>query len=107
VIAQTERWIAEREGCRFIAVTGMHGVTIAQEDLEFKRILNEADLVVADGMPLVWLGRRAGFPLRERVCGPDFMRAFLEQTGEKYRHFLYGGAPGGGRAPGRCAYETA
>lgn len=96
VIARMEEWIARREGCRFVAVTGMHGVTEAQHDGKFKEILNAAELVVADGYPLVWLGRRKGFPsLRRRVYGPELMEAFCEQTARKgYRHFFYGGAPG-------------
>ena len=32
VVARMEEWIARREGCRFICVTGMHGVTEAQHD---------------------------------------------------------------------------
>ena len=96
VVVRMEEWIARREGCHYIAVTGMHGVTEAQHDGEFKDILNAAGLVVPDGYPLVWLGRRNGFPqLKRRVYGPELMAAFCEQTAAKgYRHFLYGGAPG-------------
>lgn len=95
VITQMEEWIARREWCRYIAVTGMHGVTEAQHDAEFKTILNSAGLVVADGMPLVWIGRRHGFDMRRRVYGPELMATFCEQTSTKgYRHFFYGGAPG-------------
>jgi N-acetylglucosaminyldiphosphoundecaprenol N-acetyl-beta-D-mannosaminyltransferase len=92
VIAQMEAWIGERRGCHSIAVTGMHGVTEAQHDASFKNILNEANLVVPDGMPLIWLARMRGFPLRRRVYGPELMIAFCEQTnGKGYRNFLYGG----------------
>jgi N-acetylglucosaminyldiphosphoundecaprenol N-acetyl-beta-D-mannosaminyltransferase len=97
VIARMEEWIARREGCRFVAVTGMHGVTEAQHDAEFKTILNAAGLVVADGMPLVWIGRRHGFEMRRRVYGPELMETFCKETAEKgYRHYFYGGAPGVG-----------
>ena len=97
VIARMEEWIARREGCRFVAVTGMHGVTEAQHDAEFKTILNAAGLVVADGMPLVWIGRRYGFEMRRRVYGPELMETFCKETAEKgYRHYFYGGAPGVG-----------
>jgi N-acetylglucosaminyldiphosphoundecaprenol N-acetyl-beta-D-mannosaminyltransferase len=50
--------------------------------------------VVADGMPLVWLGRSQGFPMKRRVYGPELMETFCSQTGSRYRHFFYGGAPG-------------
>lgn len=94
VVAQMERWIFDREMCHFIAVTGMHGITEAQHDPFFKKVLNSADLVVPDGMPLVWLGRWHGHALRRRVYGPELMQMFCRATGPKYRHFFYGGTPG-------------
>jgi N-acetylglucosaminyldiphosphoundecaprenol N-acetyl-beta-D-mannosaminyltransferase len=73
----------------------MHGIVEAQRDPAFKEALNSTDLVVPDGMPLVWLGRRGGCHLRRRVYGPDLMLAFCEQTAARgYRHFFYGGEPG-------------
>lgn len=95
VISRMEKWIEARNGTRFIAVTGMHGVTEAQRDASFRSVLHAADLVVPDGMPLVWLARRQGHPLRRRVYGPELMATFCEQTASRgYRHFFYGGAPG-------------
>jgi N-acetylglucosaminyldiphosphoundecaprenol N-acetyl-beta-D-mannosaminyltransferase len=94
VVAQMEHWISRRDTCHFIAVTGMHGVTEAQHDPFFKKILNSADLVVPDGMPLVWLARRHGHALKRRVYGPELMETFCRVTGSKYRHFFYGGMPG-------------
>jgi N-acetylglucosaminyldiphosphoundecaprenol N-acetyl-beta-D-mannosaminyltransferase len=95
VIARMQRWIKERQGSRFIAVTGMHGVMEAQHDPHLKCVLKSADMVVPDGMPLVWLGRLRGFGLRRRVYGPELMLEFCRTTATKgYRHFLYGGVPG-------------
>ena len=94
VVAQMERWIGERRGSHYIAVTGMHGVREAQHDPALKEVLNSADLVVPDGMPLVWLGRWRGYALRRRVYGPELMLEFCRATASKgYRHFFYGGAP--------------
>jgi len=94
VVRQMERWISERNGCHYIAVTGMHGVVEAQHDRFFREILKAADLVVPDGMPLVWLGRRHGHPLQRRVYGPELMDTFCRETDSRYRHFFYGGMPG-------------
>ncbi len=96
VIAEMEEWITKREACHFVAVTDMHSVMEAQHDAQFKAILNSADLVVPDGFPLVWLGRRKGFlRLRRRVYGPELMLRFCAESASKeYRHFFYGGAPG-------------
>jgi N-acetylglucosaminyldiphosphoundecaprenol N-acetyl-beta-D-mannosaminyltransferase len=90
-----ESWIQERGPARYVAVTGMHGVSVSREDAEFARILDEAGLVVPDGMPLVWLGRWQGFShMQRRVYGPELMETFCRETGSRYRHFFYGGAPG-------------
>jgi N-acetylglucosaminyldiphosphoundecaprenol N-acetyl-beta-D-mannosaminyltransferase len=72
----------------------MHGVTEAQRDASFKQILNSADLVVADGMPLVWLGRWHGCDMRRRVYGPELLEKFCCNPGPFYRHYFYGGRPG-------------
>jgi N-acetylglucosaminyldiphosphoundecaprenol N-acetyl-beta-D-mannosaminyltransferase len=90
-----EAWIKERGPARYVAVTGMHGVSVSREDAGFQSILDEASLVVADGMPLVWLGRLQGFKhMKRRVYGPELMETFCRETGSRYRHFFYGGAPG-------------
>jgi N-acetylglucosaminyldiphosphoundecaprenol N-acetyl-beta-D-mannosaminyltransferase len=94
VVSAMERWIEERSLGHYIAVTGMHGIMEAQKDGGFRSILNAADLVVPDGMPLIWLSRWHGYPLRRRVYGPELMETFCRATGPRYRHFFYGGAPG-------------
>jgi N-acetylglucosaminyldiphosphoundecaprenol N-acetyl-beta-D-mannosaminyltransferase len=94
VIAQMQTWIARRDSCHYIAVTGMHGVTEAKHDPQLRAALDSATLVVPDGMPLVWLGRKHGFTLPRRVYGPELMLRFWQEAPTTYRHFLYGGAPG-------------
>ncbi|MGB2622505.1 MAG: WecB/TagA/CpsF family glycosyltransferase [Candidatus Acidiferrum sp.] len=95
VVSRMEEWISRRGSCRYIAVTDMHSLMHAQRAQNFKKILRDADLAVPDGFPLMWLGRRKGFPLRRRVYGPELMERFCEATAAiGYRHFFYGGAPG-------------
>lgn len=95
VVRQMNQWTGERGPCRMIAVTGMHGVIEAQHDADFRGVLTSADMVVPDGIPLVWLGRLRGFALRRRVYGPELMLTFCERAaGNGLRHFLYGGEPG-------------
>lgn len=95
VVLKMEDWIRTSRTGHFIAVTGMHGVTEAQHTAEFKNVLRNADLVVPDGMPLVWCGRLRGHSLHRRVYGPELMLTFCHETIPRgYRHFLYGGDPG-------------
>lgn len=95
VVTRLRSWIDDRESiARFVAVTGMHGIAESRQSGAFRRVLNAADLVVPDGMPLVWLGRSKGYALRHRVCGSELMDTFCRLSGNAYRHFFYGGAPG-------------
>ncbi len=92
VIGHMRQWIAGHRGCRYIAVTGMHGIMEARRQANFKRALAEADLVVADGMPVVWIGRFRGFHLPRRVYGPELMLRFCQETASAgCRHYLFGG----------------
>ncbi len=61
----------------YVCVTGVHGVSEAQADSEFRRILNRAFLCTPDGMPLVWVGRWRGHKQMDRVYGPDLMLAMM------------------------------
>jgi N-acetylglucosaminyldiphosphoundecaprenol N-acetyl-beta-D-mannosaminyltransferase len=60
-----------------------------------KCLLDEADLVVADGMPLIWASRLAGEPLPERVSGSNMVWSICEAAGARGQSvFLLGGDPG-------------
>ena len=53
-----------------------------------------AELVLADGMPLVWASRIQGTPLPERVAGSDLIWSVARRAAELDRTlFLLGGAP--------------
>ena len=83
------------QASRYVAVTGMHGVSESLVDKPFRAMLDGASMVVSDGMPLVWLGRWHGYKnMVRRVYGPELMETFCRETGGRYRHFFYGGAEG-------------
>src|SRR5947209_4170822 len=95
-VRRLEQWIEQRDGIsRYVAVTGMHGVSESLVDKPFRAMLDAASMVVSDGMPLVWLGRWHGNKnMVRRVYGPELMETFCRDTGAQYRHFFYGGAEG-------------
>lgn len=67
----------------------------ATRDPELQRILLEADLVIADGQPIVTLSGKFGPPLRERVTGSDLTPMLASACArEGLSIFLLGGAPG-------------
>ena len=79
----------------YVATANLDFIMQAWRDPELQRILLEADLVIADGMPILWLARLFGPPLPERVTGSDLV-PLLSQAAqrEQLSLFLLGGAPG-------------
>jgi N-acetylglucosaminyldiphosphoundecaprenol N-acetyl-beta-D-mannosaminyltransferase len=59
--------------------------------MEFRKILERATLLTADGMPLVWEMRRK-IGKGERVYGPDLMKKMLilSDFGNKFGNFFIG-----------------
>lgn len=83
----------------YVCVTGVHGVSEAQSDPEFRAILNHALLNTPDGMPMVWVGRWSGAREMDRVYGPDLLVEVCRASeAAGWRHFFYGGAPGTAQA---------
>ncbi len=79
----------------YVCVTGVHGVSEAQTDTAFRSILNRAFLNTPDGMPMVWMGRMAGFRDMDRVYGPDLLVEVCKASQwTRWKHFFYGGGPG-------------
>lgn len=87
---------AARNGRRgYVTVTGVHGVSEAQNDPTLRDIFSRALLVTPDGMPMVWMGKLQRHPSIRRVYGPDLILNICEHSvREGFSHFLYGGVPG-------------
>jgi N-acetylglucosaminyldiphosphoundecaprenol N-acetyl-beta-D-mannosaminyltransferase len=67
----------------------------AQSDHGVRVYLDDADLIVADGMPLVWASRLSGAPLPERVAGSSLIWSLSRGLGHDRRSiFVVGGVPG-------------
>jgi N-acetylglucosaminyldiphosphoundecaprenol N-acetyl-beta-D-mannosaminyltransferase len=94
-VRATDNFLRKQEDQAYVCVTGVHGIMEAQQDAQFRQILNGSFLTTPDGMPTVWLGHAHGFKTMTRVYGPDYMLQICKISVERgYRHFLYGGKPG-------------
>jgi N-acetylglucosaminyldiphosphoundecaprenol N-acetyl-beta-D-mannosaminyltransferase len=64
-------------------------------DDEIRRLVSNADIIVADGAPVVWASRIARQPLPERVAGSDLIWTLVDAaSAERLSVFLLGGSPG-------------
>src|SRR4029079_15785513 len=54
-----------------ISTANVNFLTTSRRDSDFRTSLIDSDLCTADGMPIVWLSRLLGIPLKERIAGAD------------------------------------
>lgn len=87
------RWEA-RQGAR-IATVNSSILLEARSEVVVWEYVTRADLVVCDGMPLVWASRLAGEPLPERVAGIDLLQHLLRHAEADGRSVFFLGARSG------------
>lgn len=81
-------------------------ILAADKDLEFQKILNQADLVLPDGIGVVYSAKILGTPLKGRVAGFDFACDMLDVLNEMGgRLYLLGAKPGVAEEAGRRILE--
>lgn len=87
-------WASDASGRRYVCTCPVYTLMMCREKPDVMRAVNGADMVTADGMPIVWLQRRTGAPQAERVYGPDVLDALCKATaGTGVSHYFYGGSP--------------
>ena len=59
------------------ACANPHSLTVAQSDISFRSALNNANLVVPDGVGISLMGKACGIPLGPRITGADYFFAVL------------------------------
>jgi len=82
VCGSVKCWQAE-ESSRYICVANVHMTMEAFDDPAYQKVINQADLVTPDGMPLVWMLRRLGYPDQERVYGPTLTEKLLDMAAQE------------------------
>jgi heptosyltransferase-2 len=88
-------WVATGERCHHVCTMNPEFVMIAQQDVNFRNILQRADLRVPDGVGLLWAMRRRGRPLPQRVTGSDGVPIIAQAAARHgWRLFLLGAAEG-------------
>ena len=86
-------WAKQRVG-KCVCAANVHMAMEAHDDPKFARVLERADLVTPDGMPLVWGLRALGVKNPTRVCGPSLTLTVCEAAAQKQISIaLYGGTP--------------
>jgi N-acetylglucosaminyldiphosphoundecaprenol N-acetyl-beta-D-mannosaminyltransferase len=89
-----------REGFRkkrknFMVTANVDNVLILEQDAGFRAAYEAADMLLADGMPLIWASRILGSRLKEKISGSDLVPRLCRQAAEDdLSIFLLGAAAG-------------
>lgn len=83
------------EGCDLIVTPNSEIVISAGKNEDLRHAIEQAKLVIPDGIGIVYASRILKQPLKERVTGIDFLGkalAYMSETGKSV--FLFGSKPG-------------
>jgi N-acetylglucosaminyldiphosphoundecaprenol N-acetyl-beta-D-mannosaminyltransferase len=93
--------VQKSEKAEYVCTGNLDHLTMLHKDRDFRAIYAKAALVLADGMPIIWLSKLAArrnrgvTPLRERVAGSDLFWELGRVSAQNgLRLFLLGGMPG-------------
>ncbi|MGF1499785.1 MAG: WecB/TagA/CpsF family glycosyltransferase [Elainellaceae cyanobacterium] len=73
---------AKRCSSRVVCVANVHMLMESYWDISLRKVLESADLVTPDGMPLVWMMKAMGFQSQDRVAGMDIFLSACQQAAE-------------------------
>lgn len=106
--AVRERRVGRQRSPLVIFSANVDMLVKASRDSAFARELNSADLLLADGVPLLWMARLLGSRLPERVAGSDLVPMLAAHSAaNSFSLFFLGSAPGvAEKAAARLAREN-
>jgi len=93
-IQAIESMIAKKKKAYVVAIN-VDVVMKIEQDAYLKRITDEADMVLVDGKPLVWIAKWHKHPVKAKISGSDLVPLLCENAARKgYTIFILGGKEG-------------
>ncbi len=83
--------VEKRQNAYVVTPNVDHMVTL-EKDEEFQRIYQEADLILTDGKPLIWISKLLKTPIKEKISGSDLFPRMVEQAAKKGHKMFFLGA---------------
>ncbi|RRF95922.1 MAG: glycosyltransferase [Lachnospiraceae bacterium] len=93
-VHEIERMIHEKKKSYIVAIN-VDVVLKIEHDQYLKKITDDADMVLVDGQPLVWISKWHKHPVKARISGSDLVPKMCEVAAEKgYTIYIIGGKEG-------------
>lgn len=104
-VSEVER-LMSTQGLSRVVTANLDYIAQIQRDSELGRRVSSAELVVADGVPILWMARWSGQYLPGRVNGTDLVFRLLRVAGKRGWPVAYlGGDPGVAQGAARVANQ--
>jgi N-acetylglucosaminyldiphosphoundecaprenol N-acetyl-beta-D-mannosaminyltransferase len=84
-----------------LSTPNLNFLATSQSDAEFRETLLLSDLCPPDGVPILWIARLLGVPIKQRIAGSDIFDA-LKLSSKPLKLFFFGGADGVAAAAARA-----
>lgn len=79
----------------YVVTPNVDHIVKLENDIEFQQVYKDADLILTDGMPLIWISKLKKMPIKEKVSGSDLFPKVCSLASKKgYKVFLLGAAEG-------------
>ena len=87
--------LIQKLGSSYIVTPNLDHIVMLETDKEFAEIYSNADLILADGKPLIWISKLLKKPIKEKISGSDFFPRMCNMRADKgYSIFILGAAEG-------------
>ena len=97
-VSQLRRWVFEpsEHRCRYVVTPNVDHTILLTENPKLQDAYESADMILADGHPIIWASKLLQRPLPERVAGSELVPSLFDsyQRAGKLKVFLLGAAPG-------------
>ena len=93
-VEKIDKLIQNRK-CSYVVTPNLDHIVRLDSDSDFLKVYQNADLVVTDGKPLIWISKRIGHPIKEKISGSDLFPKICELAANKgYTIFIMGAQEG-------------
>lgn len=93
-VEEIDRLIRQRQ-CSYVVTPNLDHIVLLESDSEFSDAYSNADLIVTDGMPLIWISKLLKTPIKEKISGSDLFPEMCRMAASKgYSIFILGAAEG-------------
>lgn len=93
-IAKIDELIKENR-CAYVVTPNTDHIVQLETDAELRKVYENADLVLTDGKPLLWIAKLYNTPIKEKISGSDLFPLLCKHAAEKgYKMFFLGAGEG-------------